>query len=204
MVSFKRRGGRRPGATDTRESILAAAREAFTRAGYRPATIRGIAAAAGVDPALVMHFFGNKETLFREAMTLPVEPSAVLSRALATSPDRAGEVIAATFLEIWDSAAHRDSLLGLVRASVTEQAASDMFRATILDGIEHALTEFGVSQPRLRGTLLASQLMGLAMARYILALEPLASAPRPDVAAAVAPTLQRYISGDITRESPRD
>lgn len=199
MSSTERRSGRRPGSTGTREAVLASAREAFTDSGYRSATIRSIAAAAGVDPALVMHFFGNKETLFAEAMRPPFEPAAILGGALKANPDRAGETVATFFLEAWDSDSQRRSLLGLVRSAVTEEAAAAMFRDSVLCGVEAALTEFGSDQPGLRASLVASQLIGLAIGRYIVRLQPLVEVPRAELVAAVAPALQRYITGDITK-----
>ena len=199
MSSTERRSGRRPGSTETRDAILAAAREAFTDSGYRGATIRGIAAAAGVDPALVMHFFGNKETLFAEAMHPPFEPAAILGAALKANPDRAGETVASFFLEAWDSDSQRRSLLGLVRSAVTEEAAAAMVRDSLLGGVEGALNEYGCDRPGLRASLIASQLIGLAIGRYIVRLQPFVEASRAELVAAVAPALQRYITGDIAK-----
>ena len=199
VSSSEKRSGRRPGSTETREAILAAARDAFTGSGYRAATIRGIAASAGVDPALVMHFFGNKETLFAEAMRPPFEPAAILGAALKANPDRAGETVANFFLEAWDSDSQRRSLLGLVRSAVTEEAAAAMFRDSLLGGVGGALAQFGSDRPDLRASLVASQLIGLAIGRYIVRLQPLVDSPRAGLVAAVAPALQRYITGDITK-----
>lgn len=200
MSSTDRRSGRRPGSTDTREAILDAARNAFTEAGYRGATIRSIASAAAVDPALVMHFFGNKEALFAEAMRPPFEPAAVLGAALKADPARAGETVAAFFLEAWDSDSQRRSLLGLVRSAVTEEAAAAMIRDGLLRGVETALEEFGAGQPGLRASLIGAQLIGLAIGRYMVRLQPLVDAPRDELVAAVAPALQRYITGDLTEK----
>lgn len=199
MSSAEKRSGRRPGSTETREAILVAARAAFSDSGYRGATIRGVAATAGVDPALVMHFFGNKEALFAEAMRPPFEPAAILAAALHANPDRAGEAVASFFLEAWDSDSQRRSLLGLVRSAVTEEAAAAMFRDSVVRGVEGALREFGCSDPGMRASLAAAQLIGLAIGRYIVRLQPLVEAPRAELVAAVAPALQRYITGDITK-----
>ncbi len=194
----ERRSGRRPGTSATREAILVAAREAFTAAGYRGATIRGIAATAGVDPALVMHFFGNKEALFAESMHPPFDPGAILSAELNADPAHAGEGIAAFFLDAWDSDSQRRSLLGLVRSAVTEEAAAAMVRESLLGSVQAALAQSGIDQPGVRAGLVGSQLIGLAIGRYILGLPPLAQASRDELVAAVAPVLQRYINGDIT------
>lgn len=200
----ERRSGRRPGAPATRDAILAAAKEAFTAAGYRGATIRGIAASAGVDPALVMHFFGNKEALFAEAMRPPFEPAAVLASALAEDPARAGERVARFFLSAWDEDSHRHTLLGLVRSAVTEPTAAAMVKQGVIGPVRDVLDKAGADQPELRASLVASQLMGLAVGRYMVQLARLAEAPRETVVRAVAPVLQRYINGDITKGEGHD
>ncbi len=194
-----RRSGRRPGSPATREAILAAAKEAFTASGYRGATIRSIASSAGVDPALVMHFFGNKEALFAEAMRPPYEPAAVLTAALTADPEHAGEAVARFFLTAWDSDTQRSSLLGLVRSAVTEPAAAAMVREGLIGPVRAALEAAGAERPDLRASLIATQLIGLAIGRYIVRLQPLVDAPREDLVAAIAPVLQRYISGDIRK-----
>lgn len=193
----ERRPGRRPGAPATRAAILESAREAFVASGYRAATIRGIAQAAGVDPALVMHFFGNKEGLFAEAMRPPFEPAAVLSAALATDPAAAGTAIARTFLEAWESSAQRRTLLGLVRSAVSEESAAMMLREGLLAGVERSLNELGADRPALRASLISSQLIGVAMARYMVRARGAAEATPAELAAAIGPTLQRYINGPL-------
>lgn len=197
--SSERRSGRRPGAPATREAILHAAREAFTASGYRAATIRAIAVAAGVDPALVMHFFGNKEALFAEAMRPPFEPAAVLAAALTADPARAGATVATFFLTAWDTDTERSALIGLVRSAVTEPAAAAMVRQGLIAPVKRALEQFGADRADLRATLIASQLIGLAMGRYIVQLPPLVEASREQLVSAVAPALQRYITGDISK-----
>lgn len=199
MVSSpERRSGRRPGSPVTREAILAAAREAFLDSGYRTATIRGIAAQAAVDPALVMHFFGNKEALFQEAMRLQIDPSQVFGPAIAGDPSKAGETIVRYFLEAWESESQHDTLLGLVRSAVSEEIAAEMIRTGPIRGAQEMLAAAGVDNPELRAALVGTQLIGLAMARYIVNVEPIASAGVDELAAAVGPTLQRYISEPLS------
>src|SRR5829696_3719847 len=152
------RTGRRPGVSGTREAILDAARRAFAEHGYQHATIRGVADLAGVDPALVHHYFGTKQALFVAAVQLPVNPVSQLMAVLAEDPGQAGERRVELFLSIWDPAAVQSPLLA---------------------------------------TLVGSQIIGLAMARYIVKVEPLASAPATQVVEAIGPTLQRYLTGDI-------
>jgi AcrR family transcriptional regulator len=197
------RTGRRPGVSGTREAILDAARRAFAEHGYQQATIRQVAELAGVDPALVHHYFGTKQGLFAAAMRFPVNPLERLSAVLADDPELVGQRMVEAFLSIWDHAADRSPLLALVRSAVGEDHATDMLREfiteEILGQIAHRL---GRPDASLRATLVGSQLIGLAMARYIVKVEPLASAPAAQVAAAVGPTLQRYLTGDIGAAAP--
>jgi len=195
--SEQRRTGRRPGASDSREAILGAARDAFVGSGYRAATIRGIAVAAGVDPALVMHFFGNKEQLFAEAMRPPVDPAAALAGAIAGDRSTAGHALAKFFLDAWESDARRRVLLGLVRSAVSEESAAAMLRDGLHVPVERVLRNLGVDRPALRSSLVGAQLMGLAMARYVVRLQGAAEASPSELAAAIGPTLQRYIDGPL-------
>jgi AcrR family transcriptional regulator len=197
------RTGRRPGVSGTREAILDAARRAFAEHGYQHATIRMVADLAGVDPALVHHYFRFKKDLFVAAVQLPVNPAEQLSAVLAQDPDQAGERLVELFLSIWDHAADRSPLLALVRSAVGDERAAAMLREfiteEILGQIAHRL---GGPDARLRATLIGSQIIGLAMARYIVRVEPLASAPPAQLAAAIGPTLQRYLTGDIAARTP--
>jgi AcrR family transcriptional regulator len=182
------RTGRRPGVSGTREAILDAARRAFAEHGYQHATIRGVADLAGVDPALVHHYFGTKQELFVAAVQLPVNPVEQLMAVLNEDSDQAGRRMVETFLSVWDHAATQSPLLALIRSAVGDE------HAAALGQIAHRL---GGADASLRATLVGSQVIGLAMARYIVKVEPLASASRTQVVAAVGPTLQRYLTGDL-------
>jgi AcrR family transcriptional regulator len=192
------RTGRRPGVSGTREAILGAARRAFTEHGYQHATVRGVADLAGVDPALVHHYFGTKQELFVAAVQLPVNPVEQLMAVLDEDPGQAGRRMVEAFLSVWDHAATQSPLLALIRSAVGDDHAAAMLREFIteevLGQIAHRL---GGADARLRATLVGSQIIGLAMARYIVKVEPLASAPPTQVVAAVGPTLQRYLTGDL-------
>lgn len=192
------RTGRRPGVSGTREAILGAARRAFAEHGYQHATVRGVADLAGVDPALVHHYFGTKQELFVAAVRLPVNPVEQLMAVLNEDPEQAGRRMVETFLSVWDHAATQNPLLALIRSAVGDEHAAAMLREFIteevLGQIAHRL---GGADARLRATLVGSQIIGLAMARYIVKVEPLASAPPTQVVAAVGPTLQRYLTGDL-------
>jgi AcrR family transcriptional regulator len=195
--SKSRRPGRRPGDSGTRDEILAAARRAFSELGYEKATIRGIATDAGVDPALVCHYHGTKEGLFAAALELPLHPQEVLAAATA-DPARVGATIARSFLQAWEPPETRVRLMAMLRSAMTNDTAMAMVREMLTREVFAPITEMlGVPDGRLRATLVGSQLIGLAMMRYVAELEPLASASIDDLVAAVGPTVQRYLTGDI-------
>ena len=193
------RTGRRPGNQDTREEILAAARQAFAERGYDGASIRQIATGAGVDPALVHHYFGTKDDLFLAALQVPIDPAKLLPEVLAPGPDGIGERLVRMFLGIWDSP------VGTTAAAVLRSALShdwsarmvrDFLTTQILRRVTKAL-DLDPKEAPLRTSLVASQMGGLALVRYIVRIEPLASAPAETVVAAVGPTVQRYLTGPL-------
>lgn len=191
------RRGRRPGAPDTRAAILSAARESFAAAGYGGTTIRAVAATAGVDAALVHHYFGSKDDLFVAALELPVDPRAVLASAIAEGPDGAGERMLRVFLSVWDNPELRLPLLGVVRGMFDpagQRLIRDGFLPAVLAPIGVAL---GLERPDVRMPLLASQVLGLIVVRYVLEVEPVASMPPDEVVAIYGPTLQRYLTGPL-------
>jgi AcrR family transcriptional regulator len=197
------RSGRRPGVSGTREAILDAARRAFAEHGYQRATIRGVAELAGVDPALVHHYFGTKQGLFVAAVQLPVNPVEQLSALLADEPELVGQRMIGVFLSVWDLAANNSPLLALFRSAVSDEQAAAMLREFITEEVLGRIAEgLGSPDAKLRATLVGSQLVGLMMARYIIRVEPLASAPPAVVAAAIGPTLQRYLTGEIAAATP--
>jgi len=192
------RTGRRPGSSGTRDAILEAARREFGRHGYDRATIRGVARGAGVDPALVHYFFGTKAELFAAAMELPVNPAELAQTLLAGEPERIGERLIATFLSVWDHGDNRDVFIGLLRSAVTDEQAATLLREfAVRELFGRVAAALGTPDAELRANLVFSQIFGLAVARYILRIEPLASTPGELVAAAVGPTVQRYITGDL-------
>jgi AcrR family transcriptional regulator len=191
------RRGRRPGAPDTRAAILDAARSAFAEKGFGGTTIRGVAAEAGVDAALVHHYFGTKDDLFVAALELPVDPRQAIAPALVDGPDGAGERLLRVFLGVWDDPAYNPVFVALARTLLDPSAGHLMregFLPVVLQPVGRAL---GLDRPDLRMSLVASQILGLVLGRYVLALEPLASLPADTVVAAYAPTLQRYLTGDL-------
>jgi len=192
------RTGRRPGDSGTRAAILDAARRAFAERGYDLASIRAVAEVAGVDPALVRHYFGSKEGLFVAAMELPVDPTELVRMLLAGDREHIGERIAGTFVSVWDQAANQHPFIALIRSAVSSEKAATMLREFIAQALFKRITEqLGMADGHLRASLVASQLVGLAVARYIIRIEPLASAPPAVVVAAIGPNLQRYVTGDL-------
>jgi AcrR family transcriptional regulator len=206
--------GRRAGESRTREAILNAARRRFGEQGYDGATIRGIAADAGVNPALVHHFYGTKERLFAAAMRLPVVPSEIITHVLGAERERLGpefgqrlgEILVGTLLRIWDVADARTAFLGLLRSAATTDQGVVMLRefvtSTILVGLAQAAGLSDDAEGRFRATLVASQVVGLGFTRYVLGLEPLAPADTQDLVATPGPPLQRYLTGDLAPEPP--
>ena len=186
----------------TREKILAAARSHFGDAGYEGGTVRGIAAEAEVDPALVMHYFGSKEGVFLAAMDFPIDPAEFIPRLVAPGLDGLGERLTRFFLDTWDSPSGRP-LLGLIRSVVGSESAAALMREFISREVLGRLAKaLEVDQPQLRASLAASSLIGLAMLRYVVKVEPLASAPSAEVAGWVGPAIQRYFTdaGIASRE----
>jgi AcrR family transcriptional regulator len=192
------RSGRRPGAQGTREAILAAARRSFGELGFNRATIRKIAADAGVDPALVLHYFGNKADLFAAAVDLPVPPSGPLAVLASADPARLGEAILRTVLTIWEVPERLAAWLGLIRSAASDERAARMLRefltSTILGPVADALD---VADADRRVALVASQVVGLGIARYVVALEPLATASSDELLTTIGPVLQHYLTGDL-------
>ncbi|SDZ08672.1 transcriptional regulator, TetR family [Micromonospora pattaloongensis] len=194
-----RRTGRRPGNPDTREAILAAAREAFAERGFDQASIRAIAAAAGVDPALVHHYFGTKDQLFLAAMNSPIDPGELIPRVWNGDPDAVGERLVGAFLGIWDSPAGT-AAVALLRSAVSNDWTARLLREFMLTQVMRPMVkaaELDPAEAALRVPLVASQLVGLAMVRYIIKVEPFASAPTGALVAAVGPTIQRYLTDEL-------
>ena len=198
MSGVSRVRGRRPGGPDTRGQILDAARKSFADKGFGGTTIRAVAADAGVDPALVHHYFGSKDDLFLAALEIPVDPRRLVPAVFEAGVPGAGERLLRLFLSVWDDPHTRLPLLALLRASLSEEGPESLLQQGILRMV---LTPLRAALPSAeadrRVQLVLSQMVGLVVTRYLLALEPLASMPAEEVVAAVAPTLQRYLDGPL-------
>ena len=195
--------GRRPGPSDTRARILVAAREGFGERGFEGTTIRSIAARAEVDPALVHHYFGSKQQLFVTAMEFPVDVAAMIPKLLDGPPDTLGERLVGYVLDLWEGPAARPLLVGLLRSASSDPVAAGMMRRYLSEGPVLALAKAS-DRPdaSIRDVLAGSQLIGLALARYVVQVEPLASAPRDLLVRTIGPTIQRYLVGDLDERGP--
>jgi AcrR family transcriptional regulator len=190
-----RRSGRRPGNSGTREAILAAARRQFAAQGYDRTTMRGVAAEAGVDQALVAHFFGGKQGLFVEVIRLPFSPADLLPRLLEGDRETLGERIAGFMAAVLDDPEGRARVTSVVRAAASEPEVARMLREFMFDELWTPIADaLGVEDAQLRVTLAASQIVGLIMARHVIEAEPLVSMTGEELAEHIAPTLQRYLT----------
>ncbi len=194
-----KRRGRRAGGEDTKAALLAAAREAFVERGYEGATVRSIAARAGVDAAMVNHWFGGKEGLFAKAvLQLPIDPNILVERLLDGPIDEIGERIVRNFLAVWD-ATGGGHFAALMRSVTAHDRVAEVLREFFVQTLlSRVVARVGTDQPDLRATLAASQIFGMGMVRYVVRFEPLASADVETMVKAVAPNLQRYLTGDIS------
>lgn len=191
-------GGRRPGESGTREAILAAARSAFAERGYSGTTIRAVATAAGVDPALVHHFFATKDGLFAASLALPASVVGRLPAVLDGDPATLGERLTRTYLTLWEDPASGPVLLAAVRSAVSHEEAGRLLQDHLgTQLLDRALELLPDDAPRLRIALAVAQLAGVALTRCVVRIDPIASAPLDVVVAAVAPSVQHYLTGDL-------
>ncbi len=189
------RTGRRPGTDDTRGAILTAARGEFAAKGFHAATIRGIAAKAAVDPALVHHYFGNKEDLFAASIDLPIRPAEAIEMVLGAGLESAGENVTRLFFSIWEHEETRDPLLAMLRGAFTSGQGADVLREFF------GTAMLGRIAPRLDGpdaetrvALVASHLIGIAVLRYVIGFPALRKVPIEDLITLVAPRVQSYLT----------
>lgn len=192
------RTGRRPGDSGSRQAILGAARTAFAERGFNDASIRDIAGRAAVDPALVHHFYGSKEQLFAAAMSLPVDLTVAIPALLAGGVEGLGERVVGFFLAAAETGGEQNTLLALLRSAASHERSATMVREFVTQAVLGPVAaSLDRPDPELRANLIGSQLIGLAVIRYVLKMEPLASADRRTIVVAVAPTIQRYLTGRL-------
>jgi AcrR family transcriptional regulator len=190
--------GPRGASADTRGALVRAGRVRFAVHGYERTRLRDIAADAGVDAALIGYFFGGKQGLFDAAMAEALHPESLLDEIMEGGADQLGERLLRRLLRFWDAADGGDPLLGLLRSAAGHERSAALLRGFVeRELLARVATAVAAPDPQLRASLAGSQLMGIVMARRVLRLEPIASC-HPDVLiAAVAPTLQRYLTGDL-------
>ncbi|GIF21243.1 AcrR family transcriptional regulator [Actinoplanes tereljensis] len=190
-----KRSGRRPGNQDTKSSILEAARQTFAEKGFDKASIRGIAGDAGVDPALVHHYFGTKEKLFLAAMNAPINPGELIPQALAGPRAEAGVRLIRMALSVWDSPAGT-AALAMFRSALSNEWTARLLREFVVTQIlRRAVSELIVDpdEAPLRSALVATQIAGLMVVRYVLRIEPVASADPELLATMIGPNVQRFL-----------
>jgi AcrR family transcriptional regulator len=193
-----KRPGRRPGDNVTRAAILAAARAQFAERGFDAASVRAIARAADVDPALVLHYFGSKAALFAAALEIPFEAEEVVERIVKGPRAQLGRRLARFFLSIWDDPDRREALMAMLRAATTSRDAAELLRERIGERVLRPVGEhLGGPDAPLRMSLCAAHLVGIGITRYIVHIEPIASLDADEVAELVAPALQRYMTGRL-------
>src|SRR5271154_5163844 len=196
-MSEARRPGRWRTGQQSRQRIIDAARERFMRDGYERATVRAIAADAGVDVAMVYYFFDNKEGLFSaSALTGPEHPLHQLAALLDEGPDDVGPRLVRRFLEHWDNGGAFEPFMTVWRSAAIQPQARQVLHDALAGPVaKRVAAEFGVADAELRVEIVASHLAGLAFARYQLKLEPIASTAAEDLVGWIGPTMQRYLTG---------
>lgn len=177
----------------TRARILTAARRLFARDGYDLATIRAVAAEAEADPALVIRYFGGKDALFAAATVFDLRVPALD----AAPPDGLGETLVRHFLARWEGETDDQSLRILLRAGVTHPVAAERVRGLFAEQVLPVIRRVAPDRPEVRAGLVASQILGLALCRFILTIPPMADMPAETVVACVGPNVQRYLTGDL-------
>ena len=194
------RRGRRSGGSDSRELILATARRLFAEHGFDGTSLRQVAREAEVDPAMVHHFFKGKDELFAQSIELPADPDEVLAGVESLDPSQRSEAIVRAVLRLWESPAQH-GLVAFVRGTIGSKAKTALLREmvarTILSRVTAGLPG-SLEEAKMRGNLVATQMVGLMLMRYVVRLEPLASASQDEVVRLVAPNVQHYLTGELT------
>ncbi|MCL6674839.1 TetR/AcrR family transcriptional regulator [Streptomyces panaciradicis] len=197
-ATSRRRGRRtRTESAGTRDRILTVAREEFSERGYDKTSVRGIAKAAGVDSALVHHYFGTKEQIFAAAIEVAFAPALNAPEAVADGPlDGVGERLTRFIFGVWENPATRTPLLAILRSAVNNETAATVFRRLVASQLmRRVASQLDAPDAELRAELAAAQLVGCAMMRYVIKLEPLASADVEQIIARVAPVVQGHLTG---------
>jgi AcrR family transcriptional regulator len=178
--------------------VLDAARARFARHGYDGTKLRDVATDAGVDVAMVSYFFGSKDGLFTAAMDISVNPAALVEELMRDGVDGLGERLVGTFLRLWDEDPAHSPIIALVRSAATNDQAAALVRGFVeRELLGRIAAAIDAPQPELRAALAGSQMVGMVMARYVVRVEPIASCDPNTLAAAIGPTLQTYLTGEL-------
>lgn len=189
--------GRRPGNPATRQILLDTARRMFADAGYDKTSVRDIASGAGVDPALIRHYFGTKAELFRATMGWPFEAADVAARVTDGPKDEIGMRLTQVFFDAWERRESRAPLQAILRGAATHEESATLVRQFIGGQLYRQMAdELSGPAAELRIDLAMAQLLGIAYLRHILRVEPIASSPADELVARVAPVVTAYLTGD--------
>lgn len=194
-----RRGPRSgPDRHRTRDDILVAARRQFAELGYERATLRVIAAEAGVTPRLISHYFTSKQRLFVEALEIPFDVSVMFGGSSDLDPEQAGRHVATVVVGVLESERGRQTMIGVVRAAASEPEAAKLLRGVLLERLIGPIAAvLRVPDPELRAGLMASQVVGLVVTRYVVGLEPVAHCGPDRLVSILAPVFQHYLTADL-------
>lgn len=194
-VTRSRKAGRRPGGADTRQEILAAARREFAAHGYENTSMRAIARSAEVNSALLHHYFGTKDQLFLAALDFPLRPRDLIAQVLGGERGRVGEGLVRFAFGLLENPASRERVLAVLRAAATNEPMARLLRGFMArEVVEPVAAALDVPSPKLRAELAMTQIVGLIMGRYVLAVEPLASTPVDELIPLLGATIQRYLT----------
>jgi AcrR family transcriptional regulator len=193
-----RRRGRRPAGEDTRGLILDVARAEFARHGYDAVTLRGLARAAGVDARLLHHYFQGKEDIFVAAMDFPLRPSQALPAVLDGDIEELGERVARMFFRAWETPEGKARLVALLGSGLGSEPVSRVLREFLTrEFLVRVVDRIVSDDAELRATLVGGHMIGIAVVRYLVKVEPLASSSVEDLVEIVAPSLQRYLTEEL-------
>lgn len=190
-----RRIGRRPGGQPTRQEIVDAARDIFATNGYRGATTRAIADAAGVDPALIHHYFGTKQALFAATLQFPPDAPDRLLSALDGPQDRLGERLTRAYLELWEDPGTRGQMAIAARAAMSNDEAMGRLKPMIVHLLRQASSNLPGPEPEKRFALAMAHLIGVAAVRHLSQVPPLSDLPLDELIARTAPAVQLHLTG---------
>lgn len=189
--------GRRTGDEDTRQTILDSARRLFAEEGYERASMRAIARDAGVDPALIVHYFGSKEGMLVEALRLPLDPAQVTAGITDLPADQRGAALVRMLLGVWERPEIRDHLLGMLRTAASHPLARATLARTLHDALQPVVASLATDQPERRSALVITQMAGLAITRYMLGIPEVVALDVDELVADVGGTIQRYLTGEL-------